>query len=346
MRFRPSAVAAAVLTLVAAVPADAARYRYARGRATNEGGLFVFVEGALTNPRNTDTVIAVEEVVQDVPGGVDSLTTIRPSWSEDPAGRLGIGYRWPGGSVLTATVWGYQTEARAIQDGTAGGTLHFTVGPPIFHGGSYVGNSGAPGFADILTEIQAQTGDISWGGRHGFTDAFTMEWSVGLQVATYEETQSGSYDEVDFNNLAFGQNSFAADKHHKAEMAGGRVAARGSYRFGRFDLDGGVALSLLDGKIDATSSLVPTGTTNATTTPASFASIEDDGRSGSIRTVDFALGYHFCGERCEVYVGWEESTWEEIAADLLRNLPGTSAPLASRDAVSFSGYKLGFRWLF
>ena len=40
-------------------------------------------------------------------------------------------------------------------------------------------------------------------------------------------------------------------------------------------------------------------------------------------------------------LGWEQSNWGGIAADLLRTAPNTGVTLADRDSVVFSAYKLG-----
>ena len=76
--------------------------------------------------------------------------------------------------------------------------------------------------------------------------------------------------------------------------------------------------------------------------PASFASAFDDGRSGNI--VDFGISGAWHGRSNAWYVslGWEQSTWNGITNDLLRNFPGTSVPLRDRDSVVISAWMLGF----
>ena len=74
--------------------------------------------------------------------------------------------------------------------------------------------------------------------------------------------------------------------------------------------------------------------------------LKDDGRSGSIRELDLALVWHSSSDTVRVWLGWEQQVWEDIAADLMRNFPGTVAVLRERDSVTFSGYKLGVRVLF
>jgi len=139
-----------------------------------------------------------------------------------------------------------------------------------------------------------------------------------------------------------GQDSFAAAKSNEGEMFGVRARVRGSYRIGqRISLNAGLGFSFLDGELTADSQLTPTGTSNSATTPAARATFADDGRSGTIRDVDVFAAWHSSGDAFRVLLGWEQGVWDGIARDLVRNFPGTSAPLQERDSVTFSGYKLG-----
>ena len=74
--------------------------------------------------------------------------------------------------------------------------------------------------------------------------------------------------------------------------------------------------------------------------------VKDDGRSGSIRELDVRLAWYALDDRMKISLGWEQWTWDELAADLVRNFPGTSAPLRDRDEVVFSGYIVGFQLTF
>ena len=72
----------------------------------------------------------------------------------------------------------------------------------------------------------------------------------------------------------------------------------------------------------------------------------DDSRSGTIRDIELKGTWHLMNDRLRLSFGWDQSTWEAIAADLMRNFAGSTAPLRDRDAVIFSGYKLGVYFRF
>lgn len=348
--FKAALVAATVL-LVAGLDTVDAQYKYRYGSygasSGTESGVYVRLEAAATNPRNTDAVVATTETIADFGGGFNVQTPVIPGWDDDIAGRIAVGYAWAGGNRIEASYWGYDTDTVTGGNGPAGGFTHFAIGPPILTGGDYVGDSGSPGSYNIATEISASTADAAWIRAHAFTEHFTMEWSLGLRYATYEETSSGFYDEAAIGGPGFGQNQFDAAKSNEGEMIGARAAVRGQFSLTeRVRLYGGLGFSFLDGELKAGSSLSPSGSANSTTQPTAVRTLTDDSRSGAIRDFEVGVTWLFSGDRLQLSFGWEQSDWEDIAADLMRNFPGTAAPLADRNSVVFSGYKLGVQFRF
>ncbi len=340
---RLAAVVALACLALAVTPADA-KYRYGRYSGGQDGGFFVHVEGGVANPRNTDAVLATFESVEDFGGGVNMLVPIVPTWDDEFAGRLTLGYGWASGNKLSVALWSFSADQAAFGSGPASGFLHFAVGPPILSGGQYVGTGGSPGFFNLSTEIDATTADLAWSRSAELSESFTVEWSLGVRYANYEETTSGVYDE---DGPSSGVTAYDAAKSNEGDMFGVRGGVRGSYRLGnRYSINAGLGFSFLDGELDASSTLTPTGTGNALTVPTGFAAVTDDGRSGTIRDLDLALTWHSNSDAFRVSVGWEQSFWDDITADLVRNFPGTSAPLGERDSVTFSGYKLGLYFRF
>jgi hypothetical protein len=337
-------VAVAALLAWGLQPADA-KYRYGQYSqygAGSEAGFFVFGEGISINPRNVDAIVATVETYEPFGGGVNSLSQINPVWDNNFAGRLGLGYGWANGNRVVVSVWGFSADQTAAGDGPSGGATYFAVGPPIRVASGYVGDVGQPGAYDLTTEIESGTADIAFAREHDLGESFTVVWSAGLRYATYEETTQGLYDDANFGSVDFGQNSFMASKSGKGEMLGGRVAARGSWRFTKlFSLDASLGFSFLDGEITGTSSLTPVGSANGGNTPSSLAEITDDSRSGSIQDFDLTVSWRVVGDAVRVWLGWEQQVWDGITTDLVRNFPGTAAPLRDRDSVVFSGYKLG-----
>jgi hypothetical protein len=326
------------LALAALGPGSAlAQYRYGGGGAggSSHKGFLVQLDALLSNPRNADNVVATE-----IAGS--SLTAIIPVWSEDPAGRLLVGYEWSSGQSVTLGYGVFETTIDSAGTATGGGVLAFAVGPPVASGGGYVGDVGSRGFYSIETEIIAETGDLAWARRHAMSDSLALSWGLGLRWASFEETHQGLYAAA---GSAVGANGFAVFKTHTGEMLGVRARVRGEYRVGRFAVGGGLAFSMLDGEIDASSSLDPNGTSNGAIA-ASSGRVFDDGRSGTIRDFDVVGAVFLASDAVRISLGWEQSEWRDIAADVLRNFPGTAAPLRDRDAVVLSGIRLGVQLRF
>jgi len=327
--------------LAASLPAHAAKYRYGR-KSGDSGGVIVLLEGGLYNPRNTDAVAATIERVEDFGGGTNELSPVLPVWDDEATGRVGLGYVWGEGQRLMASYWSFASEQSAAGDGPDSGRLHFAVGPPIFTGGQYVGDNATPGFFSIETEVEAEVIDLDWSRSYDTSESFQLGWSFGLRYATYSETTQGVYDEASSSSPSLGQVRYAAFKSNESEAFGARVAGRGSFGIGYgLSVEGEIGLSLLDNQIDSLSRLAPVGTVNQPTTPVARATASDDGRSGTIFDVELVLAWTGRGDTLRIYGGWRQSVWDEVTRDLVRNFPGTSAPLEDRTSVTFSGYVLG-----
>jgi len=296
-------------------PCALAQYDYGGGRssgssASSDGGFVLFLEGGLFNPRNADNVVASVDS-----GGV--YRQVIPTWDDTFAGRIGLGYRLPGGHKIMLAVWGFTGEAKGAESGPS---FEFPIGPTT-------GNA-----FDITTEIEAGTADLYWEIPQHVTDRFSMDWALGVRYARFEETADGTY--VD------GASSYDAAKSNKGTMIGGRAAGRARYKVGQFSAAVGVGMSFLDGELESKSSLDPK--------PSEAVDFEltDTGRSGTIFDFDVTGAWHSANDLVMVTIGWEQAVWEDIASDLTRNLPGTENLLRDRDSVTFSGYKIGVHFQF
>jgi hypothetical protein len=337
-------VAIAMLaTLILGAGTAEAAYRYGKYQyGGTEKGFFLFAEIGMANPRNSDTVVATYEQA-DVDSGINFMVPVVPPWSDDPSGRLGFGYSWGSGHKIVASFWGFETDQQTAAEGPVEGRLHFAIGPPIPTGvtGEYEGTYGSPGFFDITSEISAMTADVAWIKELELDDPFKLEWSVGLRYASFEETMEGSYN-TGFN---MGSIRYSAAKSNEGEMIGLRTGIRGTFRISAsFSLSGGLGFSFLDGELTASSTLAEGA--DLFGEPSNFSGFADDSRSGTIYDTDIAVSWHDSSDRFRVYLGWEQSVWNDIVTDLVRNFPGTTAPLMDRDSVTFSGYKLGFYFRF
>ncbi|MCP3978189.1 MAG: hypothetical protein GY716_02500 [bacterium] len=316
-RCRGAAAIACALLLLAGAEAAAGKYRYGGSYAAGgdeEPGFFLDVEGFMANVRNADNVVATSDSVD--------ISPIIPVWDDEFAGRLRFGYGWAGGSKLFLSLWGFSSEVT----GAGAEPIFLAIGPPV----SGVGDQGTS--FDITTEITARTIDLGWGKSAPLAETFRLEWSVSLRHASYEETMQGRY-----GGVGPSAETFLADKENEGDMLGARAAVTGHYDLNEtISFRAGLGVSFLDGEISAHSMLMRP----ASTGPASFSSITDDSRSGSIR--DFAVEARFrITNGLHASIGWEQSQWDGIAVDRVRNFPDTSAPLGDRDGVVFSGYKIG-----
>jgi len=348
-RFRTGVALAAMMLILAAGSADAARYRYGGySRGGQESGVVISIEGGLFNVRNAGIVYGTSESLEVFGGGLNEVSVLIPASEDDLAGRLGIGYQWANGNRLTASYGNFSTETSAAADGPLNGVLHYAIGPPIsLGGGSFVGDSGSPGAFNLMTETDITAADLSFGRQHEIGDEFFMEWSAGVRYATYEETTGGFYDDSVSSASSFGDNRYTVDKSLDGSMIGARIAARGNFFLSTsFSISAGVGLAFLDGEIVGSSGLTPTGLVNSATQPASVSTVDDDGRSGHTTDIDVRITWHTLGDRLRVWLGWEQQDWDGIAEDPLRNFPGTAAPLDSRDSIVLSGYRVGASYRF
>jgi len=315
---------AGLALLLGALPAQAQKYRYGKYSSSSSAqeqfkGFFIYLEGIGVNPRNTDIVLAN---VQS--GGV--LIPVIPSWDDELAGRLGLGYQWANGNRIEGRFMGASFSTETFNDGSQG-ALAYAIGPPV----PGVGDVGSPGALSIQTEINTTTADILFGHIHQVGERFTLDWTAGLRYAFYEETSNGVYAQL-------GGSNYDADKSNEGEMIGVRLGLRGEYRFAsKFSIAGTLAFSFLDGELTGTSMLTPVGST----TPASFAGLTDDSRSGSISEVELLFNYYLAQDAIRIYAGWTQSIWSDIATDLVRNFPDQTVPLRDRYDVTFSGYLIG-----
>ncbi|MDH3628532.1 MAG: Lpg1974 family pore-forming outer membrane protein [Acidobacteriota bacterium] len=313
---------------LAAGPVEAGKYSY-RGYSAYgggaESGFYVRAEGGLFNPRNTDQVLG-----SVVDSGVHSQ--VIPIWDDEFAGGAAFGYRFDNGSRIEASVWGYETDTGATGLGSGGDMLHFTIAPPATSGGTPI-SSGNPGFYAVNTQIEGTLADLTWAKGNEVGERLTMEWSLGLRYANFEESYLGVYGDTSASNL------FDVGKTMQGEGVGVRAGVGGRYDLtGSVAVTGSLGVSFLDGEITANSATAPRGQAGVL---GAAAVAFDDSRSGEIRDFDVNLVWSTLGSQLELSLGWEQSRWDGLTADLLRNPTGLSTTLRERDSVTFSGYKFG-----
>lgn len=281
-------------------------YDYGSGyHDLSESSWELLLEAGVANPRNTDNIVAAV-----------GPNVVIPTWSDEFAGRLGVGYKTRGMSQFGFRFWGFKIDTQA----SGVGAFEFPIGP----------TSGTR--FDVVTEIQARSADFSWILVQQVNKSFRMDWALGLQYATFEDTTDGTY------GTSGGPRTAA--KSNEAGMLGARIGGRATYRAGSFSGSAGLALSLLDGEIEASSSLTPQP---AGTVPLY---LKDDSRSGSILEFDARAAWHSSEDAFSVWLGWEQQVWDDIAADLARNLPGSEVISRARDSVTFSWFKVGVSFTF
>jgi len=341
-RFGRVALAATILAASAGV-ASAQYYE--------EEGFFLFLDAAFTTPRNTDEVVAVTQ------SGVSPVTDqrierIQIGWGSEESGKIGFGYVWPGGNKVTASYWQFDNDSRVVGDGPQDGFMNFAIGPGIYYNSSYYGSYGYPGHFDFVSDIEAESIEASFGRSQEMGLDFSLEWSLGLRYARFEENLSGFYDFLDAGSGYLGYYTYAATMTNEGEMTGFKAAARATYHFSDiFSVNGGFALSFMDGDVTSGSSLVPVGACNTGPVPpcpgvgldlpSASILLEDGDRSGTISDFDINAVWHLADDRYRISVGYEHSKWDGMPADLTRSTVGNFVPLRARDNVVFSGFKIG-----
>jgi len=337
-------LAIALTVVVAAVsPVTAQAYGYGYG-GHEEEGFFVFLDASLSRPGDTDLVVAESTSG----GGVIATSRIAPEWGAAVAGRVGFGYRWSAGGKLSVTAWRHDDDETLAVDGPDGGFLDFAIGPSVYDEDGLLLSFGDPGRAAFDATVKASTIDVEFGQQQELSDVLTMEWSVGVRAATYEDRVRGTYDLCAGagcgagNPFLPGEIAYAADRSTESNMVGVRAGVLGRYRVSeRVAIRSALALSLLNGKIESTSGLTPTGTLNAGVDPTTRFSADEDDRSGRILDLDVGVEFDVVRDLLRLSLGYEHSVWDGVPRDLARNPPAQYTVNAPRDAVTFAGVRLG-----
>ena len=312
---------------------------------TDEQGFFLFLDAALAQPSDTDLVVGEFTAVADAP---QSAGKIAPDWGAGLAARLGGGYRWATGGALSVSFWGYDDDESFAAAGPAGGFLNFAIGPATYYEGLPVLNFGIPGSAAFDAKIEASTFDVAFSQTQELSDILSMEWSVGLRYASYEDGVTGTYDLCASTGCdggygyVPGEVTFAAERTTKSDMFGVRAGVRGKYAISqRVAVRSGLALSLLTGNVDSRSGLTPIGTLNSQVDPPTTFVADESDRSGRIIDLDVGMEFDLVQDLLRMSVAYEHSVWDGVPRDLARNPPGLLTVLDPRDQVTFSGVRLG-----
>ncbi len=341
LRF-PIVLAFAVAAAISAVPAQG----YASGYGgDDEQGFFLFLDAMLAQPGDTDMVVA-ESV--NAAGSTQTAGKVLPVWDAGLAGRFGGGYRWATGGALSVSFWSFDDDQSFAADGPAGGFLNFAIGPATYYDGYPVFNFGIPGSAAFRANLEASTVDVAFSQTQELSDILSMEWSVGLRFASYEDGVTGTYDLCASTGCdggygyVPGEIAFAAERTTKSDMFGIRAGVRGKYSISeRVAVRSGLALSLLTGDVESRSGLTPIGTLNGAIDPPGRYVADESDRSGRIVELDVGVEFDLVRDLLRLSVGYEHAIWEGVPADLARNPPGMLTVLEPRDRVSFSGARLG-----
>jgi hypothetical protein len=333
------------LVLAAAISVVPAQGYGSRYGGSDEQGFFLFLDAALAQPSDTDMVVG--EFVTAA-GATQTSGRVAPDWGAGLSARVGGGYRWATGGALSVSFWGYDDDESFAADGPAGGFLNFAIGPATYYDGYPVFNFGIPGSAAFKAKIEASTIDVAFSQTQELSDILSMEWSVGLRYASYEDGVTGTYDLCASTGCdagygyAPGEVAFAAERTTKSDMFGVRAGVRGKYSISeRVAVRSGLALSLLTGDTNSRSGLTPTGTLNALFDSPTSLVADESNRSGRIIDLDVGMEFDLVQDLLRMSLAYEHSVWDGVPRDLARNPPGVLTVLDPRDQVTFSGVRLG-----
>ena len=305
--------------------------------ADTDAGWFIFLDAAYAAPQNTDEVLAVNQEF----GPTETQSTIRTNFHSDFAGRLGFGYKWKNGQSISVQYWKFSADERTQADGPAGGYMNFAIGPEAYN--SYGPTAfGYPGSLDITSKIKAETLDVTWGQDYNPTANLVLGWSLGLRYASFEENEKGTYYIYDTTDAYY---SYGAHKQNRGGMFGLKAGMRLTRNFGKtFAVTSGLGFSFLNGEVQSTSGLdIPANSigTEFGVSPT-LASETDKDRSGLIRDFDLGCYWRIADDHFRVGLGWEQSSWDGVPQDLLRNNVNSILNVQERNNVTFSSFKIGF----
>jgi hypothetical protein len=342
------------VALVGAVLLIAGAVASMPANAEPKEGWFVLLEGINTQvvdaSQTTGTVLTEGDPGGD-PSIPDRFDHQFVDWDTDIGGRLGFGKQWGNGNKLTISYWTFDSDEDGSLDlATVDGFYSpFDYYYYYGYGGSAAARDravlgiGGPfvSFSRFDANVDATSIDLDFAHVHSITDQFDFEWSLGVKFADFEDTtrvESG-YTYTDTYGVA---NDYFLHEtaHNESDMWGFKAGVRGAYNFGeRFSLTAGLGVGKLIGEVESTSAV---GITTPTGTIHIFEDIaSDDNRSGTITDYDI-MGVIHIGEHFDVGIGYEHSTWQGIATDLMR----AHWELPSRDDVGFTGWKLGLKFRF
>ena len=259
----------------------------------------------------------------------------------DSTFRLQVGYRFGKGlGSLQVSYWTFDNDDR--QEGAVAGY----VVPAIF-GSGYLNSYYGGGYSYYLTDpgvtatssLEATTLDVDYQRPLVVGEKTTLNWLMGLRVATYEEDQGFVGND--------GGGDYIQTKHIESNAAGFRFGTSARFDFTKsFSLQGGLAVSFLQADTEGIATQQFPGGAVETRRAA------DDYVRGTIW--DFDMRAQWSSGPLDYYVGYTASTWEGMVADPVPGNPATGAspflppatPARGRESIGLDGWHAGVVWRF
>lgn len=327
--FRPTRFAGGIaLALLAALAATGTAAAQA---TTPPRAWFVALDLAFAEPGSADQHYA-DQI--DLSGSAPRGTRHVLDNEADLAPRLTVGYDFgPALGSLRVSYWSFDNEDSESK------SLPGIVEPALF-GYGYYGSAYLYDAQSVPVEasatIEASVVDVSYTRMMEAGRKLMLGWVVGMRTASFKE-----------NREFYGRDDLVIVEQSKSidnSAYGFKFGANAQYKFGsRFRLEGGLALSLMQGDSEGTAE--QTMRDADPNTPAigllsETRDAEQDSISGQILDLD-AKGVWTMGA-FEVWVGYGASSWNGLVAD-----PNPSPPEGDdRDSLSFTGWRLGAKWRF
>jgi hypothetical protein len=302
-------------------------------------GWYAALDLALAQPNSLDQHYAD---VTDFSSGTPRSERLVLENDADSTFRLSVGYRFGKGlGSLQVSYWTFDNDDR--QEGAVAGYVVPAIFGSGYYGtyyGGYYGAYLANPAVTATSSVKATTMDVDYQRPMAAGEKTTINWLMGLRLATYEEDQGFVGND--------GGGDYIQTKHIESDAAGFRFGASARFAFTKsFSLQGGVAMSFLQADTEGTASQTFPGGAIET------RHAEDDYIRGTIWDFDLRALWTFGA--LDYYVGYTASSWEGMVAD---PVPANTAadsfptflpfpsPARDRESIGFNGWQAGVVWRF
>ncbi len=256
--------------------------------------------------------------------------------------RGSVGYTFGRGlGSLQVSYWTFDNDQSLTK--TFGDAVYpslFGFGPSLM---TYIYFNDPPTDVTATSSVKARTIDVDYVRPLVVGDVLTVNWITGLRSATFEEDRGFEAIHNTDINATVCPCLIVQNRHIKTTAAGIRFGVGTVFGFSKhFSLEGSLAVSFLQAKVDALAAqeLVGSSVTVTDSLEGSSSRVR-----GEIRDYDARAVWTY--GRLKYYLGYGGSTWDGLVADPISGFEDV-IPFAqrSRDSVAFNSVHAGIVFRF